>query len=167
MMRRIILSVSAVFLLTQAAFAEMQIYLFSTAQMTGEELRVKDIAFVDGTEEESGPVKEIALSDVMLRDTYIDRRELSLLLRKHDIKDFSIYGTAVKIVPAAEQLAAQSPAIRSGDKVKVIVIRKNIKLELSGSALKDAEIGAKVVVRCGDKKISGIVKDSKTVTCEI
>ena len=168
MKAKIILSIVFSLLAAPLAFAEMHIYMYSSAQMSTDELRVKDIAFVDGPEDECSSVREIVIGDILLTDTYVDRRELSLLLRKHGIENFFIYGSSAKVSSFfAADISNSTPAIKSGDKVKVVVTRKNIKLELTGSALKNANIGDRVVVRCGDKRISGTVKGQKTVMCEI
>lgn len=159
-----LLLVICLVLFGSALYANVQIYLYSSVNKGEEKLKVKDIARVDGYGEERGLFEEIEIDDVILADTYIDRRELSLLLRKKTNGNFVIYGSSVKVYESA--LRQEGASIKNGDRVKVLVKRKNITIELTGVAKKDAMNGEYVIVRCGKKELSGIV-NNKTVMCEL
>ena len=148
-----------------ALFANVQIYLYSSVNKNEDKLRIKDIARVEGADDERSLCEEIEINDSILVDTYIDQRELSLLLRKKFKGNFVIYGSSVKVYEAAS-LFPQGVSIKNGELVKVLIKRKNITIELTGVALKDAADGSHAVVRCGKKEVSGIV-NNKTVVCEL
>jgi len=148
-----------------ALFADVQIYLYSSVNKGEETLRIRDIARVEGFDEEQSLCEEIEINDAILADTYIDQRELSLLLRKKLKNSFIIYGTSVKVYEIASVPKGRA-FIKNGERVKVLVKKKNITIELTGVAIKDAAEGSRIVVRCGKKEISGIV-NNKTVICEL
>ena len=146
-------------------FANTQIYLYSSVIKGEEKLKIKDIAMVDGSDEERSLCEDTEITDSILADTYIDCGELSLLLRKKLRNSFIIYGSSVKVYEA-DSPQKKVLSIRNGEQVKVLVKKKNITIELTGVAVKDAADGARVVVKCGKKEISGIV-NNKTVMCEL
>ena len=145
-------------------YAGVQIYLYSSVNKSEEKLKIKDIARVDGSDEERSLCEEIEIDDAILMDTYIDRRELSLLLREKLNNSFIIYGSSVKVYEAVS--LQEGAFIKNGERVKVLVKRKNITIELTGVAKKDAANGEHVIIRCGKKELSGIV-NNKTVMCEL
>jgi hypothetical protein len=151
--------------LSTALFADVQIYLYSSAVKGEEALKLKDIAHLDGSDDECAALEDLEISDVLFNDTYIDRRELSLFLRRYTESRFLICGSSVKI--KREKKPEAPRIVRSGEQVKIFVKRKNITIEIMGVSVKDAGIGERVTVRCGSREISGIVNSNRTVTCEI
>jgi len=158
------LFITCLVLFGTASFADVQIYLYSSASKSEDKLKIKDIARVDGPDEERRLCEEIEIDDAILADAYIDRRELSLLFGEKLNSSFVIYGSSVRIYEAASRQGGVS--VKNGERIKVFVKRKNITIELTGVAKKDAADGECIVVRCGKKELSGIVKN-KTVTCEL
>ncbi|MCL2026143.1 MAG: flagella basal body P-ring formation protein FlgA [Leptospirales bacterium] len=149
-----------------AVFADVQIYLYSSVNKGEERLKIKDIARVEALNEERSLFEEIEIDDdAILMDTYIDRRELFLLLKEKTKSNFVIYGSSVKVFdglsPPKERFS-----VKRGERIKVLVKKKDITIELTGVAIKDAADGSQITVRCGKKEINGIVSN-KTVICEL
>ena len=157
-------------LCTSMASAEVRIYLYSSADISGDSLTVGDVASVEGPAGECGEIRKITLDDRLMSDCYIDRGELSRLLKEHERKGFLIFGSAVKVIIPENQdkLPKETiPVIRNGESVKVRIIRKNMIIELTGRALRDARAGERVTVKCRSRQFTGMVGENRTVTCEI
>ncbi len=158
-------------LCASTVYAEVRIYLYSSADIAKAALTVGDVATVEGPADECGEIRKITVDDQIMRDCYIDRGELSRLLKEHEKRGFFIFGSAVRI-RAAENTEKEKKEtlplmIRSGESVKVRIMRKNMTVEITGRALRDAKPGEQVTVKCRGRELTGTVNDNKTVTCEI
>ncbi|MDY6967287.1 MAG: flagella basal body P-ring formation protein FlgA [Spirochaetota bacterium] len=146
-------------------------FLYPKIHLKKKAATLEDIAVIDCGKESINRFKHIKIPHVLYSDGYLDRKEIRLLIRQSISKPVFIYGNAIKInvnkeVEGEKKDNTDDPMniVKSGERVKIVVINNGIFVELIGTALKQGSIGDEIRVRIkGSKVIHGIVKRGKLV----
>ncbi len=171
-MKQVFLTVMFLIVPAVWAFADVHLYLFSTAQKTDQPLTINDIAMTEGSSADVEKIRHLIIPACLADDGYLDSREISGLLHKNGIENFTVQGTAVKTQKCkkADSITSsdrKTAVIRKGDTVKIIIKRKNLSLTTTGKAASSASAGNRVTVRSHGKTVSGSVCSDGTVMCSI
>lgn len=144
-----------------AASADVKLFLYPRCEGEGT-LCVAAVAWVDGDAEDVAKVRAVRIDSKYFRDGFVDRSELTAILKRSAVEGFSIVGSSVRITKPdrekidVEELAAQS--VKRGDAVKVMVKGRGISVETRGTASADALPGDELVVELARKKnVKGIL----------
>jgi len=162
----------AVFLVLPAGvFAEINVYIHSSAELKKEGMRVSDIASVDCSAE-SAAIRDVEISGAMYSDGYVDRAELLQLLKKHTDERINIYGSAARIFPASgegrDDGKKTETAVKNGSQVKFTAMKNGIRIELTGTAMRDGAVGDVIPVKLRkNKTASGKITEDRKVELEL
>ncbi|MCP4134150.1 MAG: hypothetical protein GY754_24470 [bacterium] len=132
--------------------AEVKIYLFPKVAEVPGGIRLEHIGRIEGLSGEVSRVREIGIDRELYSDRLIDRKELASLLRKNTDDVFFIYGNGVRILnnpDALDESAAvrRTILIRSGSRVRFIVVKNGIRVETVGTAMKNGAVGEIIPVQ--------------------
>ena len=145
-----------------AAYADVKLLLYPKCEADGASLPVSSIAWVDGDEDDAAKVRAIRIDAKFFKDGYVDRSEITAILKRAGVQEFSIVGSSVRVTKPdktkvdLDELAEQS--VKRGDAVKVLVKGHGISVETHGTVSADALPGDEIVVELSRKKsIKGIL----------
>lgn len=133
----------------------------------GSDIRINDVARLNGDTAASERIGALIVPDEMYKDGFIDRQEIMTLLNGNGFSDCLIYGNAIRIVEPqmySEAQVPRMPVISRGAAVTLIMKNKGITLTVKGIAQESGSPGdsIKVKVRKG-QMVSGKVIDNETV----
>lgn len=149
--------------------AELNIYLHSMADYAEDGITLGAVAAFDGSPEEAEKAKALKIPALLVRDGYLDRKEIEGLLSGVMTGRVYIYGSAVRIIRAgavetAEPVEVKRVSVKAGDPVAVRVRKKGILVEMTGSAVADCREGETVEVKLrGYRSLKGRLTSEGTV----
>ena len=151
--------------------APVNIFLKSHVEFPGGDLRIKDVASVEGDASTAKIIAEIAIDSGLYSDGYISRSELRSAISREYEGGMIIYGSGVRIESVSEKNITRNPGsavvINGGRSVRAVLDRPNIRIEQRGTALRHGRQGDIIPVRLNSGKvISGRVIDSERVELE-
>ncbi|MCU0846884.1 MAG: flagella basal body P-ring formation protein FlgA [Spirochaetes bacterium] len=162
----------AVFLaVPSGVFAEINVYIHSSSELKKEGLKVSDIASVD-CPAESAAIKDVEINGPLYSDGYVDRAELLQLLKKQTDERINIYGSAARILPVSgegkDDGKKAETAVKNGSQVKFTAMKNGIRIELTGTAMRDGAVGDVIPVRLRkNKTASGKITEDRKVELEL
>ncbi len=161
MKQRIIYSLLFLVVPLASLKADVKLYLIPRVYKGTAELRVMDIARIEGDKKDVEAVgREVILSGYY-SDGLVDRSELYRIVRGMTGGLISIYGSASRIHESSDMTEGRlsesgEPAgvlVKNGDSVKVIVIKKRMRVEVTGRARGNGSRGDEIEVRLRNKRI--------------
>ncbi len=160
-MTRFIFTTILIILMSSNLFAEVKLFLYSKVVVEENKvLLLSDIANIEGSIADTNTLKNAVIPSSIMNDRYIDGKEVNAFLKSCGISDFSVFGTAVRLI---ENNAASEKKISKGDAVNIKVIRGSISVETIGTALAGASAGENVYIRLpSNKRVKGVVKNDLT-----
>ncbi len=141
--------------------ADVKLYIIPRAYKGPGELLVRDIARIEGDRR----VVEIVGREVILKshysDGFVDRSELYRVVRGITGGLISIYGSASRISdgsePGEKEISGSNEPepelVKKGDRVKVILTRKKMRIEVHGKAGGGGSRGDEIEVRLRNNRI--------------
>ena len=150
---------------TSGLYADVKIYLYPNVKISGAELHVGDIGFVEGSSEGAEKMRECVIDRKYFCDAIVDRKELIEIASGEIDEPFIVIGSAVKLMEAdGAEKAEREVLVYKGDRVEVVLARRGIVLEFSGVIQADAAKGERVVVDMGKKGcVKGVLSADKKV----
>lgn len=165
-MKKIILIVSLI-IFTSPLYARVKIFLYPKIEVEKVDIKLSDIARIERYTTDNQNLSNIVIPSDYLRDGYIDSKEIRKVLKKYEIRDYTVFGNTTHVINkyhANQELASKASSVKKGDTVTVIIRRKAISIEMIGVSLVDAEVGNSVFVELNKtKKLKGILKGGKVV----
>lgn len=151
-----------------AAYADVKLFLYPRCEAEGGSLPMSSAAWIDGDEDDVARVRAIRIDGKFFKDGYVDRSELTAILKRAAVQDFSIIGSSVRVTKPdkakvdLEELTEQS--VKRGEAVKVMVKGHGISVETHGTVSADALPGDEIVVELSRKKsVKGILCNEHVV----
>ncbi|HEY1407029.1 MAG TPA: flagella basal body P-ring formation protein FlgA [Spirochaetota bacterium] len=174
MMRTILACV--LFLASVPAFAELKVFLYPRYATNEKTVNLSEVAWIEGEGDDAVKARRTEISVKSFRGGFLDRREITRVLREKGLDDFQIIGNAVRIVPLdttgdeLDKLALH--AVKKGDAVKLLVRSGKIILETNGVASADALPGDVIAVEIEKgknkkKTVKGTVHEEHTVEVKL
>jgi aspartate 1-decarboxylase len=169
---------SLVFLLLPSVSlkADVKLYIMPRVYKGTAELRVMDIARIEGDRRDVERIgREVILSGYY-SDGLVDRSELYRLVNGMTEGLISIYGSASRICDGSdmrksgisESKEQAVELVKNGDRVKVIVIKKRMRIEISGKARGSGSRGDEIEVRLKNKRsVRGTITGRGRVEIEL
>lgn len=151
--------------LSDVAFAEIKVYLLPKVKQGKAALALGDIASFEGDASAVMNAELLPVNSALLSDGYIDKREVTDILRHGTNDIFFVYGSAVRIMSESEYSAELQKAyepVKTGQEINVFVKRKSIVIELKGTALSEGAVGEQISVMLNQKHGKG-----KTIKCRL
>ncbi len=145
----------------QPLCADVVVYLKSRVTPSAAQVKVGDIALVDGQGETAKAIRHMVIAPDLQSDGLVDRAELLSMLREAVSENIIIYGSATRIVVPGTRGHERSPGksaveVRRGDMVTVRVNKGGILIEVRGKAVDSCKRGERVEVKMtGKKKLNG------------
>ena len=166
-MRKAIFTLLLCVCAVSAASADVKIFLYPRCEGEGSIL-LSSAAWIEGDADETARLRALSIEKRFFKDGYLDRRELTQILKERFSGSYTIIGSSVRVsAPAAEEIDIEElaeQAVKKGDAVKVLVRRKGITLETHGIVTADALPGDEVAVEVGKKKmVKGVLKEEHVV----
>ena len=62
-------------------FADVKVFLYPRFETKADSVRIEEIAWVDGDAEQADKTRKLTISSSIFRDGFIDRRELTSILK--------------------------------------------------------------------------------------
>jgi hypothetical protein len=158
------------------AMAGVKIFLYPRYQTGDKMVSVSEIAWVEGDGDDAVKIRRTEIPEKIFHDGFIDRRELTAVLRASGSGDYIIVGNAVRIMPPDthdEDLAKMTAhAVKKGDAVKLIVKSGKISIETHGVATTDGLPGDLIqveleLVKNKKKCVKGVVREEHLVESRI
>ncbi len=149
-------------------FAVTRVFMFSRVHVDKKEVRLGDVARIEG--EAARRLRALTVPDSVLHDNYIDRKEMSKILREELSGSFYLGGSGVKVLrnSSSNEKHSLTGTVRRGNLIKIVVKNKNINLEVYGTVVRDSVIGSTVQVKLpGGRKISGLLVHRRRVLVEL
>ena len=148
--------------------ADVKVYLFPTAVMGKDGIKVEDIGKIEGPLEAIELLRGIRIEKGLCRDGFVGRKELHGFLRDHTGEEVHIYGNGVKVSiekgDAEKVLNEEGRAIKSGDVLKLAIIRKGIRIEVDCTAGGDGTEGDTIPVRLkNNRTLKGTIINKRLV----
>ncbi|MFA5518199.1 MAG: flagella basal body P-ring formation protein FlgA [Spirochaetota bacterium] len=144
-----------VFGISQSLYAFSKIYLLPEVEKSGADLKLSDIAIIEG--KDSGLLSNIDISGIAEKKGLIDKREIHGIITDMGFSGFVIYGNGVRISNNKITEVFLKPEkdfiIQKGDPVKISVIKNGITVELQGKSLSSVSIGEGVKVRVNKNRV--------------
>ncbi len=167
---KIFCSMLFVLLIYSSSFANTRIYLLPEVKISGNSLKIGDIAVVEGPE--SSSVFNLVLTEKRSGSVIIDKREIQTFLTEKDFSKFTIFGNGVRVTFSSDSEkdaeVSRENVINSGDTVELTLFKNGVRVEVQGQSLAGGAIGDTVRVRVGKGRVlNGIVKGRGRVLLEI
>ena len=142
-------------LIPLSALGEVRIYLLPEVELSGNEVRLGDIAKIEGAE--PGKIRELMLPESIYRDTLVDRKEINDFLSGRIPESFFIFGNGVKthfLLPEKTVIEDEKILlVKKGQSVNLTVRKGPIIIEISGKALGDGYENDDVEIRIKNGRI--------------
>ncbi|HPS59533.1 MAG TPA: flagellar basal body P-ring formation chaperone FlgA [Spirochaetota bacterium] len=141
-------------------YAAVRVYMLPEAVISGNDVYVRDICKIEGTD--SAKYLELAIPAADFGDNIIDRAELERFMKSCFNETVSVFGNGTMITWNIEQDVKneinKNRVVKRGDSVQVVVNSGNITIRLTGRSLSDGAVNDEVEVKlAGGKKIRCIV----------
>jgi hypothetical protein len=137
------------------AFADTSLYLYPRAEIKAGGIAFSDIAIIESDRETAEKIRSTAVSDVLLTDGYLDESEIRQALAGLVDGRLSIYGTGVRVAAGKGAAADKAPvAVKKGAAVRFHVIRSCVRVEMTGTALRDGSVGDVIPVKLKGNAVS-------------
>ncbi len=181
MISRVLFIFLTVLFIQVDSIADINMFLFQNVEINKieDDLALTDIARFDGNYSSTSKFCDIKIDKELYSDGYIDRKELSDLLRKNVDDLFFIYGSAIKVIEKNDDsdmhieednyYFGEEYLVKRGDRVNLVVTKRGIKVELKGSVMEDGKKGDEITVRMKSfpgkrsKSVRGIVRSKGLV----
>jgi hypothetical protein len=156
MLNRSIIIVSTIILLCFAAeSAEIRLFLQPKVMTEGNNLLLSDIASIEGNCSNIEQIKNISIEREIFSDGYIDKKEITSLLKKYNEDNFIVYGNAVHVITNLQTDITSSEQndliLKKGDRVEIILNNKGVSLILKGIVVNEGRINEEITVRIENK----------------
>jgi hypothetical protein len=160
--------------LPESIYCLTRLYLYQSAVVSQKDLILADIAYID-CDNNTEKIREIIVPSAQYSDNYIDRNEISKLIKINSDEIFFIYGNAVHVQKEADAVDLSDTdystadeikseyIIKKGDNIRFLLKKNKLSIEVAAVALKDGRIDDEIEVRI--KRTSG--KNIKTVKGKI
>ncbi len=135
---------------------EASIYLVPRVALGGGPLELRDIARIEVRDGDREALGAITIDGALYADGYVDRREISDLVKARFQGTVMIFGGGVAVAGARqvpEESRDSAMAIRKGEKVRYSVHRGGVRIEINGVAMEDGVEGDEVRVKLHTNKI--------------
>ena len=165
-----------VILSASSLYGDVKIYLFPKINKIAGPVKLMDIARFEGLPVEFKKLGHIIIDRKIYSDGYIDRRELIKIIKERVDDTIFIYGNAVKISFSRDIIKGHNDynfknenyGVKSGDRVRLVVVNRGIRLVVSGTAMEDGSIGDTISVRLKNKKsIRGKIVNVRMLRTEL
>lgn len=144
-----------IFGISQSLYAFSRIYLLPEVEVGGADLKMSDIAVIEG--KDSTLLYDIDISGIAEKKELIDKREIHGIITGMGFSGFVIYGNGVRISSSkiTEDFVKSEKdlVIQKGDPVKISVIKNGVTVEMQGESLSPGAIGESVKVRINKNKV--------------
>lgn len=135
--------------------ADVKLYLIPRVFKGPGELRVMDIARIEGDRKDVEAVGREVILKSCYSDGMVDRSELYQIVREVTGGFVFIYGSASRIsdgsIPresnVSETKGSAVDLVKKGDRVKVVVIKKRMRVEVTGRATGNGSEGDEIEVK--------------------
>ena len=159
-----------VLILFSSSFADTRIYLLPEVDISGDSLKIGDIAVIEGPE--SSSIFNLVLTGKKSGSVIIDKREIQAFLTGKAFSKFTIFGNGVRVTFSRESEkeaeAGRENVINTGDTVEITLFKNGVRVEVQGLSLAGGAIGDTVRVRVGKGRVlNGVVKGRGRVLLEI
>ena len=145
----------------QPVWADVVLYLKSQVTPSSEQVKVGDIALVDGSGETGAMIRDMVIGTDLQSDGLVDRNELLSMLSEVISENIIIYGSATRINDPGMKIHGR-PGFKKqieakrGDTVTVRVNKGGILIEARGTVVESCKRGERVEVEMpGKKKLNG------------
>jgi hypothetical protein len=153
--RLIIIICSIIFLCFAAESAEIRLFLQPKVTVEGNNLLLSDIASIEGNNSDIEQIKNINIEREIFSDGYIDKKEITFLLKKYTEDNFIIYGNAVHVLTNLQidktPLEQNDLILKKGDRVEIILNNKGVSLILKGIVVNEGRFNEEITVRIENK----------------
>lgn len=179
-MKKILITstIAILFLFALPLSAEIKIFLIPRFEFAGaDKLSLSDIAVIEAYNADTDQIKKLEIPEDLYEDGFVERGEIFSILEQNGVKDFSIFGSAVKITsknctPESKNEVVKNQnddsTVKSGDNVNLVVKKNGVIIELTGTAdvgsCENKEIKIKLK---GSKLVKGKLKSGKVVEVEL
>ena len=144
-------------------FANTKIFLLPEVEIGSSELRIGDIAVIEGPE--ASAIYDVVLAVRINSSIIIDKREIKSVLTERSFYGFSIFGNGVRVTftsgSGSEGEVKNENIINNGDPVELTLYKNGVRVEVKGVSLASGAVGDTVRVRIGKGKILNAVIRSK------
>jgi hypothetical protein len=176
MKQRIVYSLLLLMVPFASLKADVKIYIMPRVYKGPAELRVMDVARIEGDKRDVEVIGREVILGGYYSDGLVDRSELYRIVR--DLTDglVSIYGSASRISDGSimikshpsESKEAAVDLVKNGEIVKVTVVNKRMRIEVRGKAKGNGSQGDEIEVRLMNKRsVRGIITGKGRVEIEL
>jgi hypothetical protein len=146
------------------AFADASLYLYPRADIKAGGIAYSDIAIIDADSETAVRIGATPVDAGLLADGFLDESEIRRALEGLIDGRLRIYGTGVRVAAAGKNAAAErsTAAVRTGARVRFLVVRSGVRVEMTGTALREGSVGDVIPVKLKGTAVSSgtIINDS-------
>jgi hypothetical protein len=162
---KVLASVIFTLLISVTCFADAGLYLYPKVERGDGAITIADIAKIEADPETSAQIGGIAIEDKYFSDGYLDRKEIMDLLKGRVAGRISIYGGGVRITATEPAVPEESRiAVVKGNTVRFQVVNSGIRVELTGTAMRDGAVGDVIPVKLkGSAVARGTVVNERVV----
>jgi hypothetical protein len=159
MIRLVSLILVTLFTLGNTVYGEIKIFLRPKVNLVNN-LSLSDMAFIETDKNNIESLKKITIGSELYSDGYVDKKELSLLLKQYTDENIIIYGNAVRTFSTGQESDQSNimdqdhiggVVLRKGDTVDVEVKKNGISIILKGTAIDEGRINDEIAVRINYK----------------
>jgi hypothetical protein len=145
-----------IFFCTPACFAELNLYLYPRVEYKAGSVSMSDIANIETDTGPAGRIEGIRIDESFFSDGYLDRKEITDILKGCFDGPFNIYGSGVRVVKAMGDAAVRDSraVVRKGAVVRFQVVNSVIRVELTGTAMGDGAVGDEIPVKLKGSAVS-------------
>jgi len=167
---KILCAMLLVLVMFSSSSANTKIYLLPEVDISGNILKIGDIAVIEGPE--SSSVFNLVLTGRKSGSVIIDKREIQAALTEKAFSRFTIFGNGVRVTftreSEKEAELIKENVIKTGDSVELTLFKNGVRIEVQGLSLAGGAIGDTVRVRVGKGRVlNGVVKGRGRVLLEI
>ena len=163
-MKRLLILLFSLALTHTALAAEVSVFLIPIVDHH-DELTLRDIARLECPAAVQDELYAIPIGSELYRDGYIDRKEVYTLLRKHSAGRVTVYGNAIRVLADSDiaPVPEKHNRIQSGSVLHVVVKKRGVSVEITGTALEEGKRGDEIRFKIGNRRLKGRVADKKRV----
>ncbi len=147
-----------IFLCAPASFAEVNLYLYPRVEYSSGSIAMSDIANVETDTQSAGRIEGIRIDESFFADGYLDRKEIMEILKDSFEGTINIYGSGVRVVKAEGNAAVGEGdsriVVKKGALVRFQVVNSGIRVELTGTAMRDGAVGDEIPVKLRGSAVS-------------
>ena len=161
-MKKSIFSICLLLFTALPLSAEVSLYMIPKIVFGSAEVRVGDIARIEGSSSIVRKVENIVVEKRYYQDGYIDRSELLSSIKGELNTSVYIYGSASRVlkegvgekpsIGSFSGVHTGEPAVKNGDSVRVLIRKNGITVEIAGTASGSGSTGDMIQVHFKNRR---------------